>query len=79
MQADSRLPDFCTYLSANLLCGLILNAFFKWWWADPIAALIMVPIIANEGIGAVRAAGMLGRMRLQLGKVRHSEKDGFRG
>ena len=54
MRADSRQTDFCTYLSAILLCGLLLNAFFKWWWADPIAALIMVPIIANEGIGAVR-------------------------
>jgi divalent metal cation (Fe/Co/Zn/Cd) transporter len=54
MQADSRQTDFCTYLSAILLGGLLLNAFFGWWWADPIAALVMVPIIANEGIGAVR-------------------------
>jgi divalent metal cation (Fe/Co/Zn/Cd) transporter len=54
MQADSRQTDFCTYLSAILLSGLLLNALFGWWWADPIAALIMVPIIANEGIGNVR-------------------------
>jgi divalent metal cation (Fe/Co/Zn/Cd) transporter len=54
MQADSRQTDFCTYLSAILLCGLILNALFGWWWADPIAALVMVPIIANEGIGSLR-------------------------
>jgi divalent metal cation (Fe/Co/Zn/Cd) transporter len=54
MQADSRQTDFCTYLSAILLGGLILNAFFGWWWADPIAALIMVPIIANDGIVAIR-------------------------
>jgi divalent metal cation (Fe/Co/Zn/Cd) transporter len=54
MQADSRQTDFCTYLSAILLGGLLLNALFGWWWADPIAALIMVPIIANEGIGNVR-------------------------
>jgi len=39
------------YLSAILLCGLLLNALLGWWWADPTAALIMVPIIANEGIG----------------------------
>ena len=54
MRADSRQTDFCTYLSAILLCGLLLNALLGWWWADPIAALIMVPIIANEGIGALR-------------------------
>jgi divalent metal cation (Fe/Co/Zn/Cd) transporter len=54
MQADSRQTDFCTYLSAILLCGLLLNAIFKWWWADPIAALAMVPIIANEGIRALK-------------------------
>jgi divalent metal cation (Fe/Co/Zn/Cd) transporter len=54
MKADSRQTDFCTYLSVILLGGLLLNALFGWWWADPIAALIMVPIIANEGIRAVR-------------------------
>jgi divalent metal cation (Fe/Co/Zn/Cd) transporter len=54
MQADSRQTDFCTYLSAILLCGLLLNALFGLWWADPIAALVMVPIIANEGIGALK-------------------------
>ena len=54
MQADSRQTDLCAYLSAILLGGLILNAIFGWWWADPAAALIMVPIIAKEGIGALR-------------------------
>ncbi len=54
MQADSRQTDFCTYLSAILLCGLLLNALLGWWWADPAAALVMVPIIANEGVGALK-------------------------
>ncbi len=54
MRADSRQTDFCTYLSAILLGGLLLNALLGWWWADPIAALVMVPIIANEGIGALK-------------------------
>jgi divalent metal cation (Fe/Co/Zn/Cd) transporter len=49
MKADSRQTDLCAYLSAILLGGLGLNALFGWWWADPIAALIMVPIIAHEG------------------------------
>jgi len=54
MLADSRQTDLCAYLSAILLGGLVLNAIFGWWWADPIAALIMVPIIAKEGIEALR-------------------------
>ncbi len=49
MKADSRQTDFCFYLSAILLAGLLLNAALGWWWADPVAALVMVPIIANEG------------------------------
>jgi divalent metal cation (Fe/Co/Zn/Cd) transporter len=54
MHADSRQTDFCTYLSAILLCGLALNAAFGWWWADPAAALAMSPVIAKEGIDALR-------------------------
>ena len=50
MKADSRQTDLCAYLSAILLGGLALNAVFGWWWADPVAALIMVPIIAREGL-----------------------------
>jgi divalent metal cation (Fe/Co/Zn/Cd) transporter len=44
----------CTYLSAILLGGLLLNAGFGWWWADPVAALVMLPIIVREGLEAVR-------------------------
>jgi cation diffusion facilitator family transporter len=54
MQADSRQTDLCAYLSAILLGGLVLNAIAGWWWADPVAAIIMVPIIAREGVGALR-------------------------
>jgi len=50
MHADARQTEFCTYLSCILLAGLLLNAFFGLWWADPAAALIMVPIIAKERI-----------------------------
>ena len=52
MVADSRQTDICAYLSAILLGGLALNALFGWWWTDPVAALIMVPIIAREGFEA---------------------------
>jgi divalent metal cation (Fe/Co/Zn/Cd) transporter len=54
MSADSKQADFCTYLSAILLGGLLLNAVLGWWWADPVAGLVMVPIIAKEGIDGIR-------------------------
>lgn len=52
--ADSRQTDLCAYLSAILLGGLALNAALAWWWADPVAALLMVPIIIREGVQALR-------------------------
>jgi divalent metal cation (Fe/Co/Zn/Cd) transporter len=54
LAADSRQTDICAYLSAILLGGLLLNALLGWWWADPVAALVMVPIIAKEGVEALR-------------------------
>jgi len=54
MNADARQTDFCMYLSAILLVGLLLNTVLGWWWADPVAALIMVPIIAKEGMDGVK-------------------------
>lgn len=54
LEADSRQTDICAYLSAILLAGLGLNAVFGWWWADPCAALLMIPIITKEGLEALR-------------------------
>lgn len=54
MDADAKQSEFCAYLSAILLAGLAMNAFLGLWWADPVAALIMVPIIAKEGFEALR-------------------------
>ena len=54
LMADSKQTELCTYLSAILLGGLLLNALLGWWWADPIAALIMVPIIVKEGMEALQ-------------------------
>jgi len=53
MHADAKQTDFCVYLSAILLLGLVLNAALGWWWADPVSALIMVPLIAKEGVEAM--------------------------
>jgi divalent metal cation (Fe/Co/Zn/Cd) transporter len=54
LRADSRQTSLCAYLSVILLGGLLLNALLSWWWADPLAALAMVPIIANEGLKAFK-------------------------
>ena len=54
MHADAKQTEFCTYLSAILLLGLLLNSFLGVWWADPVAALVMVPIIAKEGVEGVQ-------------------------
>jgi divalent metal cation (Fe/Co/Zn/Cd) transporter len=65
MHADSKQADFCSYLSATLLGGLLLNAMLGWWWMDPAAGLVMVPIIAKEGIDGLRAETCCDRCGLQ--------------
>ena len=55
MQADATQTDFCAYLSAILLFGLGANWLLGWWWADPAAALLMVPLIAREAASGLRA------------------------
>lgn len=54
MHADAKQTEFCTYLSVILLGGLLLNLFFGLWWADSVAALLMTPIIAKEGLESLR-------------------------
>jgi divalent metal cation (Fe/Co/Zn/Cd) transporter len=49
LEADSRETLVCSRLSAALLIGLGANALFGWWWADPVAALVLVFFIAREG------------------------------
>jgi cation diffusion facilitator family transporter len=49
LEAESRETLMCTYLSAALLVGLGANALFGWWWADPIAALVIVGFLVKEG------------------------------
>jgi divalent metal cation (Fe/Co/Zn/Cd) transporter len=54
LEAETRQTAVCAFLSAILLTGLGLNARLGWWWADPLAGLAMVPLIAQEGIEALR-------------------------
>jgi divalent metal cation (Fe/Co/Zn/Cd) transporter len=49
LEAESRETLMCTYLSAALLLGLGANALLGWWWADPIAALVIVGFLVKEG------------------------------
>ncbi|MFJ8669842.1 cation transporter [Streptomyces sp. NPDC093600] len=55
--ADSRQTLLCTYLSAVLLVGLILNATLGWSWADPIAALVIAAVAVKEGREAWHGRG----------------------
>ncbi|MBZ4486696.1 cation transporter [Microbacterium sp. cx-55] len=52
--ADSKQTLICTYLSAALLVGLLLNSLFGWAWADSIAALVIAVFAVREGIEAWR-------------------------
>lgn len=55
--ADSTQTLLCTYLSAVLLVGLLLNATLGWSWADPIAGLIIAAVAVREGVEAWRGEG----------------------
>src|SRR3989475_3410935 len=57
LRADAHETIVCACLCAAPLIGLGLNAMLGWWWADPVAALAMLPLIVSEGIEAWRAEG----------------------
>jgi divalent metal cation (Fe/Co/Zn/Cd) transporter len=49
LRAEAKETLACAYLSFTLLLGLVANAALGWWWADPVAALLMVPWLVKEG------------------------------
>jgi divalent metal cation (Fe/Co/Zn/Cd) transporter len=53
LAADSMETIFCSYFSATLLAGLVLNAWLGWWWADPVAALVIAVLMVREGFEAL--------------------------
>ena len=57
LRAEARETLACSYLSFTLLVGLALNATLGWWWADPLAALLMVPWLVKEGLEGLRGEG----------------------
>jgi divalent metal cation (Fe/Co/Zn/Cd) transporter len=54
LRADAYETVACAWLSLTTLCGLAANAVYGWWWADPVAALLLVPLIVREGIEGLR-------------------------
>lgn len=54
LEAEATQTSVCAYLSVIALGGVALNAFLGWWWADPVAAVLMVPLIAREGVAGFR-------------------------
>lgn len=55
--ADSKETFACCYLSLVLLLGLVANAMIDVWWADPVAALLMLPWLVKEGFEALEESG----------------------
>jgi divalent metal cation (Fe/Co/Zn/Cd) transporter len=55
VEADSAQTRACAYLSLVVLVGLVLNSLFEWWWADPVAALLVVVFLVREGREALTA------------------------
>src|SRR5450432_1779777 len=56
LKADAACSVTCAYMSLTLLAGLLLNRFFGWWWADPLAALGLVYFLVQEGREALHEA-----------------------
>lgn len=54
LRADAYETIACAWLSLTTLSGLVLNAVFGWWWADPLAALAIVPLVVREGLEDLR-------------------------
>jgi divalent metal cation (Fe/Co/Zn/Cd) transporter len=54
LESDAMQTSICAYLSVIALAGVALNTFVGWWWADPVAAIAMVPIVVREGLEGVR-------------------------
>ena len=56
LKADAACSVTCAYMSLTLLVGLLLNKIFGWWWADPLAALVLIYFLVQEGREALHEA-----------------------
>ncbi len=57
LRAEAKETIACSILSLILLIGLIVNATLGWWWADPLAGLLMIPWLVREGLEGIRGEG----------------------
>jgi len=60
LEAEAKETLVCAILSLTLLIGLLANSLAGWWWADPVAALFMIPWLIREGLAAIRGEGCCG-------------------
>ncbi|MFB2599943.1 cation transporter [Herbiconiux sp. P17] len=72
--ADSKQTLICTYLSAAVLVGLLLNSLFGWWWADPVAALVIVVFAVREGLEAWRGDACATSVGMLLDEHEHEHE-----
>jgi divalent metal cation (Fe/Co/Zn/Cd) transporter len=70
LAGEATQTSLCAYLSAIVLGGLLLNAVLGWWWADAVAGLGMVPIIAREGITGLRGESSCDECAVEHGSHR---------
>ena len=73
--ADSKQTLICTYLSAAVLVGLLLNLWFGWWWADALAALVIAGFALREDIEAWRGDACATSVGMLLEDDEHHEHD----
>lgn len=68
--ADSKQTLLCSYMSAALLLGLVANAVLGWWWADPVAALVIAVLAVREGVNAWRGEACCSPAEVLFGEDR---------
>jgi divalent metal cation (Fe/Co/Zn/Cd) transporter len=73
--ADSKQTLICTYLSAAVLIGLILNSLLGWWWADAVAGLVIAGFAVREGIEAWRGDACATSVGMLLEDDDHDEHE----
>ena len=54
LRTDAMETTCCAWLAAATLVGLVLNSTLHWWWADPVAGLVIVPLLMREGIEGIK-------------------------
>lgn len=58
LRADAAETQLCTYLSAAVFIGLAANSLFGWWWADPLAGMVVAALAVKEGHEAWTSGGL---------------------